>query len=269
MGGGSGSSQRLARASTASAATARLLIHNNAASGSRTGALRRTRHIRSISNAFADSMYESLDDGGRPALSEVDANVPPPQLRRSFSLHRNSTLAVRRYRPWLVNTVNRNAPLHVFLADVESWLIQQVLERVNPLLETVVQHYLDIEASQMLDDDDEDSSSSTGLVLQSATRMRQTFIKTLDRCLNTWMSSWIPEAFLYATLANPIHGTRSYVEQAISESPMAQFGISTLSDPVSSLLLARFAVDFELTLTQSIYQLCEHGISILPDETIG
>ncbi|KAJ2701472.1 hypothetical protein H4218_001439 [Coemansia sp. IMI 209128] len=269
MGGGSGSSQRLARASTASAATARLLIHNNAASGSRTGALRRTRHIRSISNAFTDSIYESLDDGGRPALSEVDANLPPPQLRRSFSLHRNSTLAVRRYRPWLVNTVNRNAPLHVFLADVESWLIQQVLERVNPLLETVVQHYLDIEASQMLDDDDEDSSSSTGLVLQSATRMRQTFIKTLDRCLNTWMSSWIPEAFLYATLANPIHGTRSYVEQTIAESPMAQFGISTLSDPVSSLLLARFAVDFELTLTQSIYQLCEHGISILPDETLG
>ncbi|KAJ1798016.1 hypothetical protein LPJ59_002772 [Coemansia sp. RSA 2399] len=47
---------------------------------------------------------------------------------------------------------------------------------------------------------------------------------------------------------------------------MAQLGMSTVSDPVSSLLLARFAVDFELTLTQSIYQLCEHGISIVPDE---
>ncbi|KAJ2103556.1 hypothetical protein GGI09_000600 [Coemansia sp. S100] len=275
MGGGPSSSQRLGRASTASAATARLLVHNNVASGSRTGALRRTRHFRSHSNAIIDGVHESPDDGGRPSLPEADvvgaANMPhqSQQLRRSLSLHRNSTLAVRRYRPWLVNTVNRNAPLHVFLADVESWLIQQVLERVNPLLETVVQHYLDIEASQMLDEDDEDYRPSTGLVLQSATRMRQTFIKTLDRCLNTWMSSWIPDAFLYASLANPIHGTRSYVEEAIAESPMAQFGISTLSDPVSSLLLARFAVDFELTLTQSIYQLCEHGISILPDENLG
>ncbi|KAJ2476325.1 hypothetical protein EV174_004966 [Coemansia sp. RSA 2320] len=96
--------------------------------------------------------------------------------------------------------------------------------------------------------------------------MRQSFIKTLDRCLDTWMSSWIPDAFLYASLANPIHGTRCYVEKTLAASPMAQLGISTLSDPVSSLLLARFAVDFELTLTQSIYQLCEHAISIVPDD---
>ncbi|KAJ2838300.1 hypothetical protein FBU31_000956 [Coemansia sp. 'formosensis'] len=268
---GPGSSQRLGRASTASAATsARHLV--NMAGGSRTGALRRTRHLRSHSNAFLDSMHDSLDDSNRPALSEAEASGPPPQMqqmRRSLSLHRSSTLAVRRYRPWLVNTVNRNAPLHVFLADVESWLIQQVLERVNPLLEAVVQHYLDIEASQMLDEDDGEFSPASGLMLQSATRMRQTFIKTLDRCLNAWMTAWIPDAFLYAALANPVHGTRSHVEQALADSPMAQFGISTLCDPVSSLLLARFAVDFELTLTQSIYQLCEHAISILPDDTPG
>ncbi|KAJ2329638.1 hypothetical protein GGI00_003896, partial [Coemansia sp. RSA 2681] len=283
--GGPNSSQRLGRASTASAATARLLIHNNnnnavsastsASAANRAGVLRRTRHHRSHSNAYIDSIHEPLDDQGKPVLSEVDpgagTNALPQQMRRSLSLHRN-TPAVRRYRPWLVNTVNRNAPLHVYLADVESWLIQQVLERVNPLLETVVQHYLDIEASQLLEDDDDDDGGAKPvgrLALQTATRMRQSFIKTLDRCLNTWMSSWIPDAFLYAALANPVHGTRGYVEQTIVDSPMAQFGISTLSDPVSSLLLARFAVDFELTLTQSIYQLCEHGISILPDETHG
>ncbi|KAJ2743176.1 hypothetical protein GGI20_003940 [Coemansia sp. BCRC 34301] len=275
--GGSGGSQRLGRASTASAATARLLIHNNSSSSAggsanRTGVLRRTRHHRSHSSAYIDSMYEPLDDLDRPAVSDADpaaSSNAPPQMRRSLSLHRTAP-AVRRYRPWLVNTVNRNSPLHVYLADVESWLIQQVLERVNPLLETVVQHYLDIEASQMLEDDDDDGFKPVGmLALQSATRMRQSFIKTLDDCLNTWMSSWIPDAFLYAALENPVHGTREYVEQAIADSPMALFGISTLSDPVSSLLLARFAVDFELTLTQSIYQLCEHAISILPDEANG
>ncbi|KAJ1722601.1 hypothetical protein LPJ61_005911, partial [Coemansia biformis] len=47
---------------------------------------------------------------------------------------------------------------------------------------------------------------------------------------------------------------------------MAQFGVAAIADPVVSLLLARFAADFELTLTQSIYQLCEHSIAITPDD---
>ncbi|KAJ2895280.1 hypothetical protein GGI21_005173, partial [Coemansia aciculifera] len=119
------------------------------------------------------------------------------------------------------------------------------------------------------DDDDEEFRPAGRLTLQIASRMRQSFIKTLDRCLNLWMSSWIPDAFLHAAMAIPVYGTRNYVERTMADSPMSQFGISTLSDPVSSLLLARFAVDFELTLTQSIYQLCEHSISILPDETNG
>ncbi|KAJ2861385.1 hypothetical protein GGI22_002464, partial [Coemansia erecta] len=276
---------RMSRASIISASTATRQQHNSAQSTSRPGTLRRTREQRNYSNTFTDM----LDD---EAAKSAAATQPPTQqsLRRSFSTHHRPH--VRRYRPWLVNSVNRNAPLHVFLADMESWLIQQVLERVNPLLESVVQHYLDIEGSQMLSDNgdeyqpDSDAANAPAAgrhearsdklgnagksrrlpSLQTAARMRQSFIKTLDRCLGVWMNEWIPESFLYSSLAIPIHGTHKHVEKVLGESPMAQLGMSTVSDPVSSLLLARFAVDFELTLTQSIYQLCEHGISIVPDE---
>ncbi|KAJ1864444.1 hypothetical protein LPJ73_000289 [Coemansia sp. RSA 2703] len=238
---------RLSRASTVNTINARHSIGPVPGTSSRSGTLRRTPHQRANSNAAMD-LFDSPDDA-------------PPQSRRSLSLRRAS---VRRYRPWLVGSVNRNAPLHVFLAEIESWLIQQILERVNPLLESVVQHYLDIEASQMLDEGEVQPQS---LPLQTATRMRQTFIKTLDSCLDTWMSSWMPEAFLYSAMVVPVHGSRTYVEKSINNSAMAQLGMSTVGDPVSSLLLARFAVDFELTLTQSIYQLCEHAISILPEDS--
>ncbi|KAJ1880876.1 hypothetical protein LPJ57_001969, partial [Coemansia sp. RSA 486] len=240
---------RLSRASTVNnVSNARHSLGQMSGANSRQGTLRRTRHQRTHSNAVMD-LFDSPDDA---------QSLP----RRSLSLRRAS---IRRYRPWLVGSVNRNAPLHVFLADIESWLIQQVLERVNPLLETVVQHYLDIEASQMLDDDGGVENRQT-LPLQAATRMRQSFIKTLDRCLDTWMSSWMPDAFLFSAMVNPVHGSRAHVEKTAAESSMTQLGMTTVSDPVCSLLLARFAVDFELTLTQSIYQLCEHAISILPDD---
>ncbi|KAJ2788094.1 hypothetical protein GGI15_000115 [Coemansia interrupta] len=245
--GASPQQPRLSRASTVNTINARHSIGPVPGTSSRQGTLRRTQHQRTNSNAVMD-LFDSPDDF-------------PPQSRRSLSLRRAS---VRRYRPWLVGSVNRNAPLHVFLADIESWLIQQVLERVNPLLESVVQHYLDIEASQMLDEGEVQTQS---LPLQTATRMRQTFIKTLDRCLDNWMSSWMPEAFLYSAMVVPVHGSRAYVEKTIGDSAMSQLGMSTVGDPVSSLLLARFAVDFELTLTQSIYQLCEHAISILPEDS--
>ncbi|KAJ2551069.1 hypothetical protein EV175_003827 [Coemansia sp. RSA 1933] len=215
---------------------------------SRAGTLRRTREQRIYSSTFSDM----LDD---------DRGATPQTLRRSFSTHHRPPL--RRYRPWLVGSVNRNTALHVFLADTESWLIQQILERVNPLLEAVVQHYLDIEGSQLLSDDGPRRSVPS---LQTATRMRQAFIATLDRSLDAWMHQWIPDAFLFAALAAPPHGTQRHVETELDESAMAQLGMRTVSDPVCSLLLARFAVDFELTLTQSIYQLCEHGISLTADE---
>ncbi|KAJ2846873.1 hypothetical protein J3B02_004299, partial [Coemansia erecta] len=239
---------RLSRASTINITTNARHSHGpiSGSSNSRPGTLRRARHQRTHSNAVMD-LFDSQDD-------------LPSQPRRSLSLHRAS---VRRYRPWLVGSVNRNAPLHVFLADIESWLIQQVLERVNPLLESVVQHYLDIEGSQMLDD----GESRAILPLQVATKMRQSFIKTLDGCLDTWMSNWMPDAFLFSAMVNPIHGSRAFVEKSIADSSMAQLGMTTVADPVSSLLLARFAVDLELTLTQSIYQLCEHAISVLPEDS--
>ncbi|KAJ1817117.1 hypothetical protein LPJ75_001807, partial [Coemansia sp. RSA 2598] len=253
-GGGGGSSRGLAHARAVSSAfealsnvpTQPIAPASLSLSPSRPGTLRRARHQRTHSNAVMD-LFDSQDDA-------------PSQPRRSLSLRR---VSIRRYRPWLVGSVNRNAPLHVFLADIESWLIQQILERVNPLLESVVQHYLDIEASQMLDD----GESRAILPLQVATRMRQSFIKTLDRCLDNWMSNWMPDAFLYSAMVSPVHGTRVYVEKSMADSPMSQLGMTTVSDPVSSLLLARFAVDFELTLTQSIYQLCEHAISILPEDS--
>ncbi|KAJ1663922.1 hypothetical protein EV178_004544 [Coemansia sp. RSA 1646] len=282
-GGGGGGGNRMSRASIISSSTAsRQQQQHNAAqqSTSRPSTLRRTREQRNYSNTFTDM----LDDDSSKSIAV--APQPVQSLRRSFSTHRPN---VRRYRPWLVNSVNRNAPLHVFLAEMESWLIQQILERVNPLLESVMQHYLDIEGSQMLSNEDEchSAANATGVgqpphvseavrsventqrrrpSLQTATRMRQSFIKTLDKCLDVWMNEWIPDSFLYSSLAIPIHGTHRHVEKVLGESPMAQLGMSTVSDPVSSLLLARFAVDFELTLTQSIYQLCEHGISIIPDE---
>ncbi|KAJ2361417.1 hypothetical protein H4S01_005273 [Coemansia sp. RSA 2610] len=152
--------------------------------------------------------------------------------------------------------------------------MQQVLERLNPLLERVIQHYLDIESSQILDEDSDDGASSRAhssnsgapptLPLQLATAVRQSFIKTLDQCLDTWMSEWIPDAFLHAALANAACGSRAHVESVQAGLLMTQLGVAVIDDPVSSLLLARFAVDFELTLTQSIYQLCEHGISVVP-----
>ncbi|KAJ1722576.1 hypothetical protein LPJ61_005914, partial [Coemansia biformis] len=100
----------------------------------------------------------------------------------------------------------------------------------------------------------------------SAAKMRQSFIRTLDECLDKWMCEWIPDAFMHASLARPLHGTREYVDKEAAESSMAQFGVAAIADPVVSLLLARFAADFELTLTQSIYQLCEHSIAITPDD---
>ncbi|KAJ2757544.1 hypothetical protein IWQ56_006234, partial [Coemansia nantahalensis] len=150
------------------------------------------------------------------------------------------------------------------------WLIQQILERINPLVERVVQRYLDIEGSQILVEDD--ATAGTGgrraprLALQSAAKMRKSFIRTLDECLDAWMRQWIPEAFLHAALAQPLHGTRAHVDAAAAGSPMALSGVATIADPVVSLLLARFAADFELTLTQSIYQLCEHSIATVPDD---
>ncbi|KAJ1956350.1 hypothetical protein EC988_001397, partial [Linderina pennispora] len=273
------SANRISRASTFHLSSGQRSSQNSSAS--KTIAKRKFHHQRTHSSNYVEAM-EAMDDGSKAANDQPPATAGIQQLRRSFSLYRSG---VRRYKPWIVNTVNRNAPLHVFLADIESWLIQQVLERVNPLLECVVQHYLDIESSQMLDDDEADdddddddigSSTSSGtpmprpssnsLQAQVASRLRQAFIKTLDRCLDTWMSSWIPDSFLYATLANPVFGTRAFVEKVTTAAPMAQYGISVVNDPVASLLLARFAVDFELTLTQSIYQLCEQGISILPDD---
>ncbi|KAJ1960560.1 hypothetical protein GGI12_003733 [Dipsacomyces acuminosporus] len=264
----SSTGQRVSRSSTFHlVGSSRAGITSNLTTN-RPSSLRKTQHQRTSSNALTDNM-EPVEDGN----SKGDTIK---RLKRSLSLHRTN---VRGYKPWVISTVNRNAPLHVFLADIESWLIQQILERVNPVLEAVVQHYLDIEASQMLDEDDDDDEddgdSSVGgnggnhelkLQLPVATKLRQSFIKTLDDCLDTWMSNWMPDAFIYSSLANPIYGTKDHVEKAILESPMAQFGISIVSDPVASLLLARFAVDFELTLTQSIYQLCEQGISILPDD---
>ncbi|KAI9474917.1 hypothetical protein BX667DRAFT_497814 [Coemansia mojavensis] len=266
----SSTQQRLSRASTINQSANRSSIHSTLPGGStRAGALRRARHQRTLSSALAD-MADSQDDFSR--LSDGGSFSQQP-ARRSLSFHRGVS---RRYRPWLIGSVNRSAPLHVFLADTESWLIQQILERLNPLLERVVQHYLDIEGSQLLDEDegsaDEDSDQkqkgsprkTQQLSLQSASRMRQSFIQTLDGCLDAWMSSGIPDAFLYSALASPVHGTRTQVDQTMAKSPMAQLGVALVGDPVLSLLLARFAVDFELTLSQSIYQLCEHGISITP-----
>ncbi|KAJ1796478.1 hypothetical protein LPJ59_003728, partial [Coemansia sp. RSA 2399] len=114
---------RMSRASIISSGTATRQQHNAAQSTSRPGTLRRTREQRNYSNTFTDM----LDD---EAAKNAAATQPPTQqsLRRSFSTHHRPH--VRRYRPWLVNSVNRNAPLHVFLADMESWLIQQILERV-------------------------------------------------------------------------------------------------------------------------------------------
>ncbi|KAJ2644599.1 hypothetical protein GGH99_008374, partial [Coemansia sp. RSA 1285] len=284
-GGGGGGGNRMSRASIVSSSTTvpRQHSHSAAQSISRAGTFRRAREQRNYSNTFTDILD---DDAARSAAnSPFQQQQEQQSLRRSFSSHRpqqqqqQHLLLLRRYRPWLVSSVNRNAPLHVFLADMESWLIQQILERVNPLLEAVVQHYLDIEGSQLLSEgsapaaaaetsaDPQPSAASGGqrrqpLAMQTAARMRQTFIRTLDQSLGEWMSEWIPDSFLYSALAIPVHGTQRHAEKELEESPMAQLGMSTISDPVSSLLLARFAVDFELTLTQSIYQLCEHGISI-------
>ncbi|KAJ2753609.1 hypothetical protein H4S06_003717, partial [Coemansia sp. BCRC 34490] len=291
--GGSGGGNRMSRASIVSSSTTvpRQHSHSAAQSISRAGTFRRAREQRNYSNTFTDILD---DDAARSAANSPFQQQQQQQqqeqqsLRRSFSSHRpqqqqhqhQQQQVLRRYRPWLVSSVNRNAPLHVFLADMESWLIQQILERVNPLLEAVVQHYLDIEGSQLLSEgsapaaasaDPQPSAASGGqrrqpLAMQTAARMRQTFIRTLDQSLGEWMSEWIPDSFLYSALAIPVHGTQRHAEKQLEESPMAQLGMSTISDPVSSLLLARFAVDFELTLTQSICQLCEHGISIVPEE---
>ncbi|KAJ2161208.1 hypothetical protein GGF46_001636 [Coemansia sp. RSA 552] len=260
---GAANPHRLSRASTTTTTAAGRPSGPNTISGALRRARHQHRHRRTLSSALAE--MASLDDD----------SVQQPSMRRSLSVHYGNI--PRRYRPWLVGSVNRNAPLHVFLADMESWLIQQILERLNPMLERVVQHYLDIEGSQILDeggsseDGREESPRSVRqrgkLPLQMAAKIRQLFIKTLDGCLDMWMSEWIPDSFLYATLANPVFGTKAYVEKQMGTgSQMAQLGLAVVSDPVSSLLLARFAVDFELTLTQSIYQLCEHGILITPDE---
>ncbi|KAJ2357027.1 hypothetical protein IWW50_001642 [Coemansia erecta] len=266
--------QRLSRASTINHPTGRVSTHSTIPNAHNTisGALRRARHQRTLSSALGDMADQ--DDTRMSDADSLSQSLLQP-ARRSLSFHRG---VPRRYRPWLIGSVNRTAPLHVFLAETESWLIQQILERVNPLLERVVQHYLDIEGSQLLDEGANDSSESSAdeaagarggatrplLPLQSATKMRQSFIKTLDESLDAWMSTWVPDAFLYAALANPVHGTRTHVDTALAGQPMAQLGMALIGDPVSSLLLARFAADFELTLTQSVYQLCEHGISVAP-----
>ncbi|KAJ2501672.1 hypothetical protein GGH96_001745 [Coemansia sp. RSA 1972] len=264
-------SQRLSRASTVNQPTGRVSTHSTV-TGVRAGALRRARHRRTLSSALGD-IADATDDA---RLSDADSLSLLQPSRRSLSFYRS---VPRRYRPWLVGSVNRSAPLHVFLAESESWLIQQILERVNPVLERVMQHYLDIEGSQLLDESASDSAESVAAVsptnegsarqspmlpLQTATKMRQSFIKTLDASLDAWMSTWVPDAFLYAALANPSHGTRAHVDAALADQPMAQLGVAAIGDPVSSLLLARFAMDFELTLAQTVYQLCEHGISIAP-----
>ncbi|KAJ2543563.1 hypothetical protein GGF49_001961 [Coemansia sp. RSA 1853] len=265
-------SQRLSRASTVNQPTGRVSTHSTV-TGVRAGALRRARHRRTLSSALGD-MADATDDA---RLSDADSLSLLQPSRRSLSFYRGAS---RRYRPWLVGSVNRSAPLHVFLAESESWLIQQILERVNPVLERVMQHYLDIEGSQLLDEGASDSAESAAaavsptdegsarqsplLPLQTATKMRQSFIKTLDASLDAWMSTWVPDAFLYAALANPAHGTRAHVDATLAGQPMAQLGVAAIGDPVSSLLLARFAMDFELTLAQTVYQLCEHGISIAP-----
>ncbi|KAJ2676263.1 hypothetical protein GGI25_003650 [Coemansia spiralis] len=222
-------------------------------------------HARAVSSAFEALSNNTPAASSSPAVgpfgittnnrisrasvgSSATVARPPHYLSRS-STHRTNTadpldqddgrrsFGPRRYRPWLIGSVNRNAPLHVFLADIESWIIQQVLERVNPLVESVSQHYLETSMGEL----------------------RQSFIRTLDRCLDHWMGDWIPHAFLHASVAQPAHGTASYVEQKTTRDS-DYFGLGTIADPVCSLLLARLSVDFELTLTQSIYQLCEHGI---------
>ncbi|KAJ2708375.1 hypothetical protein H4R19_004775 [Coemansia spiralis] len=269
--------QRLSRASTINHPANRSLAQSTI-SGARAGVLRRAHRQHSHARTLSSVLADMAEDDSEQQHQQQQLQQAPQPLRRSLSMHRG---ALRRYRPWLIGTVNRNAPLHVFLADTESWLIQQILERVNPLLERVVQHYLDIEGSQLLKDDDDDDGAAGGacsasqpslqrrrrrLPLRSATKMRQSFIRTLDECLDAWMSDWVPEAFLYAALARPLHGTRAHVDAAVAGSPMAQYGVAAIADPVVSLLLARFAADFELTLTQSIYQLCEHSIAILPED---
>ncbi|KAJ1899260.1 hypothetical protein LPJ66_002233, partial [Kickxella alabastrina] len=227
--------QRVSRASTVNVASSA-----RHASHSRSSTLRRN-HQRTQSTAITD-LFDAPTQG-------AFADDLPKALQR-------------RYRPWLVSSINRNAPLHVFLADIESWLIQQVLERINPLLESVVQHYLDIEASQILDDGEE----HLGLSLQSAARLRLGFISVLDQCLDTWMSEWMPALFLHVAMVNVPCGSRAYVERCVDEAAAKFGGVGMVGDPVSSLLLARFAVDFELTLAQSIYQLCEHAILVIPEE---
>ncbi|KAJ2082035.1 hypothetical protein H4R24_001894 [Coemansia sp. RSA 988] len=209
------------------------------------------RRSRTLSGVFGEPMIEAPYDDDTDSLA-----------RRGIP---------RRYRPWLVWSVNRSAPLHVLLAETEAWLIQQVLERVNPLLERVVQHHLDVEASQLLDEGRTATDPPTEQLLlpppQTSAALRHSFVQALDSALDAWMSRSIPDAFLHAAMARPpLHGTRVSVERRLAESPMAQLGVAAISDPVVSLLLARFAVDFGLTLAQSIYQLCEHSISILPDD---
>ncbi|KAJ2719432.1 hypothetical protein GGI07_005211 [Coemansia sp. Benny D115] len=262
-----GSQKRLSRASTANASSIRHQPSshgpssgNPASGGSRQDTLRRSRHQHTHSSSLQDLFTTDSPEESSPMHS----------LRRSLSLRRQST--ARRYRPWLIGTVNRNAPLHVFLADMESWLIQQILERVNPLLETVVQHYLDIEASQILDEGtsgDQQRPSVAFISLPMATKLRQSFIRSLDKSLDAWMSDWMPKAFLHAAMVGYPCGSKTAVERLWAESEMTLMGVGTVGDPVSSLLLARFAVDFELTLTQSVYQLCEHAISIVPDDQVG
>ncbi|KAJ2612355.1 hypothetical protein H4S08_002739 [Coemansia sp. RSA 1365] len=208
------------------------------------------RRSRTLSSVFSDPMADAPCDDDD---STTRRGIP------------------RRYRPWLVWNVSRSAPLHVLLAETEAWLIQQVLERINPLLERVVQHYLDVEASQLLDEGRPATDTTTARILlpppQTAAALRHSFVNALDTALDTWMSRSIPDAFLHAAMARPPpHGTRASVERRLAESPLAQLGVAAIPDPVVSLLLARFAVDIGLTLAQSIYQLCEHSISILPDD---
>ncbi|KAJ2776682.1 hypothetical protein H4R18_005546 [Coemansia javaensis] len=248
--------QRLSRASTVNHPTSRSSAQN-AISGARAGVLRRARRPRGGSHAPTLS-GEAATAAAAAAAADDDCSAQPSRRSLSLSAHRS---VPRRYRPWLVGSVNRGAPLHVFLADTESWLIQQVLERANPLLERVVQHYLDIEGSQILDDGE---ARAQRLPLQSAARLRQSFVRTLDACLDRWMSEWTPDAFLHASLAHSLHGSREHVDAAVAASPMAQLGVAAIADPVVSLLLARLAADFELTLAQSIYQLCEHAIATVP-----
>lgn len=214
-------------------------------------------HARAVSSTF-----ESLSDS--PRRSSIGRRSMTRRSTLQSSKSRRPTITSRRYKPWLVATVNRQAPLHVVLADTESWLIQQILEQVNPLLEFVVQHYLDMEASQLLDEGD--GMERPVLDLAGATGMRQRFIRTLDESLGTWMREWIPGAFMYISQAMvpSLCGTKGFINDRLKELPMRQARLSMVDDPVASLLLARFATDFELTLTQSIYQLCEHAISLNP-----